>query len=76
MLITTGRYLSTPRLDGNIRTICDDTRLRESVTWLDFVRFCSAPGPEEAVVCDVAEGLIEGQDASAHVVDVFPFSAV
>jgi hypothetical protein len=41
---------------------------------LDFVRFASGPGPEEVVVCDVAKGLIEGHDASAHVVDVFPFS--
>jgi hypothetical protein len=28
-----------------------------------------------AVVCDVVEGLIKGQEATAHVADVFPFSA-
>jgi hypothetical protein len=27
-----------------------------------------------AVVCDVVEGLIKGQEATAHVADVFPFS--
>jgi hypothetical protein len=43
-------------------------------TQLDFVRFCSGPAPEDAVVGDVVEGLIEGEDASAHVVDIFPFS--
>jgi hypothetical protein len=43
---------------------------------LDFVRFWLCPVPEDAVVCDVTEGLIEGQEASAHVVDVFEFSAV
>jgi hypothetical protein len=33
---------------------------------LDFVRFLSGPGPgpEEAVGCDVAERLIEGQDTA------------
>ena len=40
---------------------------------LGFVRFPLGPGPEDAIVCDVVEGLIEGQDASAHVVDIFPF---
>ena len=43
---------------------------------LDFVRFGSRPGPEEAIACDVVECLIEGQDASAHVVDVLPFTPV
>ncbi len=43
---------------------------------LDFVRFWSGPGPEDAVFSDVVEGLIEGQDASAHIVDIFPFSPV
>ena len=43
---------------------------------LDFVRFSLGPGPEDAVVGDMVEGLIEGQDASAHVVDIFPFSAM
>ena len=37
---------------------------------LDFVRFWSGPGPEDAVFSDVVEGLIEGQDASAHIVDI------
>lgn len=41
---------------------------------LGFVRFSSGPGPKDAVVCDVVESLIEGQDASAHVVGIFPFS--
>ncbi|TWC95050.1 hypothetical protein FB595_1911, partial [Sphingobium sp. AEW010] len=31
---------------------------------LDFVRFSSGPGPENAVVSDVVECLIEWQDAS------------
>jgi uncharacterized SAM-binding protein YcdF (DUF218 family) len=39
---------------------------------LGFVRFSSGPGPEDAVVRDVVQGLVEGQDASAHVVDIFP----
>ena len=43
---------------------------------LDFVRFWSGPGPEQAVCGDMAEGLIEGQDASAHVVDILPFAPV
>ena len=43
---------------------------------LDFVRFWSGPYPEEAVGCDVAERLIEGQDTASHIVDVFPFSPV
>ena len=43
---------------------------------LGFVRFSLGPGPEDAIVCDVDEGLIEGQDASAHVVDIFPFLAM
>jgi hypothetical protein len=34
------------------------------------------PGPEDAVVCGVVEGLIEGQDAFAHVVDIFPSPAM
>jgi hypothetical protein len=41
---------------------------------LGFVRFPSDPGPEDAVVCDMVEGLIERQDASSHVVDIFPSS--
>ncbi|MBC7635022.1 MAG: hypothetical protein H7251_05410 [Acetobacteraceae bacterium] len=48
----------------------------ESDAQLDFVRFASGPGPEDAVVCDLVEGLIEGQDASAHVVDIFPFPPI
>ena len=43
---------------------------------LDFVRFLLRPDPEEAVICDVAKGLIEGQDAAADVVEFFPFSPV
>jgi hypothetical protein len=39
---------------------------------LGFVRFSSGPGPENAVVSDVIECLIERQDASAHIVDIFP----
>jgi hypothetical protein len=30
----------------------------------DFVSFLSGPGPEEALGCDVAERLIEGQDTA------------
>ncbi len=48
------------------------TKVAESAK-LGFVRFPLGPGPEDAIVCDVVEGLIEGQDASAHVVDIFPF---
>jgi hypothetical protein len=47
--------------------------MRTVISKLDFVRFSSGPGSEKAVVCDVVECLIEGQDASAHVVDIFPF---
>lgn len=35
--------------------------------------FSSGPGPEDAVVSNVIKGLIEGQDGSAHVVDLFHF---
>ncbi len=48
--------------------------LRAFTSKLGFVRFPSGPGPEHATVCDVVEGVIEGQDASAHVVNIFPSS--
>ena len=43
---------------------------------LDFVRFRSGPSPEDAVFSDMVEGLIEWQDASAHIVNIFPLSPV
>jgi hypothetical protein len=49
-----------------------------SPTWsqLDFVHFWLCPDPEDFSVCDVAVRLIEGQDASAHVINVLPSLAV
>jgi hypothetical protein len=35
-------------------------RVEVVVAQLDFVRFWSGPSPENAVGCDVVEGLIEG----------------
>lgn len=58
-------------LIDSIGIIAVDTKYK-----LDFVRFGSRPDPEDAVVRDVVECLIEGHDASAHVVDVFPFTPV
>jgi len=48
------------------RRSCSECLVRLMALKLDFVRFLSGPGPgpEEAVGCDVAERLIEGQDTA------------
>jgi len=51
-----------------MRRSCSECLVRLMALKLDFVSFSSGPGPgpgpgpEEAVGCDVAERLIEGQD--------------
>ena len=46
------------------RRSCSECLVRLMALKFDFVSFLSGPGPEEALGCDVAERLIEGQDTA------------
>jgi hypothetical protein len=48
----------------------------DAMAKLDFVRFLSGPSPEDALVCYELEGVAEGHDDAAHIVDILPFAPV